>query len=172
MLTDVGAPASTEIFKFGQTVVFVEVAVVQLRPVIVTAYGFGFWMLKKTGPAGPPGYSDAPAPAGVTGVTTRLCATVAAPAPLPDPDADQTAYAIPAVSPSTTTALAVVIKNRLPLISYRLPRLNGVNPFRTDLADQLEPQACSRRGLHGVWIHLRSGSSVRAQLYDPATAGA
>jgi hypothetical protein len=64
-------------------------------------------MLKKAGPAGPPGYRDAPAPAGVTGVTTSDWATVAAPLPEPEPEADHVANATPVPSPRAAVDVAI-----------------------------------------------------------------
>jgi hypothetical protein len=42
-------------FALGHEDVFVELGTPQLRPVIVTGYGLGFWTVKYTQPAGPPG---------------------------------------------------------------------------------------------------------------------
>src|SRR5579863_4703006 len=73
-------------------------------------------MLKNTGPGGPPGYIEAPAPAGVTGVTTKDWATAPAPAPDPAPETDHTATAMPPPTPSAATTATRPTRAFLPLI--------------------------------------------------------
>src|SRR5581483_8364816 len=120
MLAVVGAFASRLMFALAQLVVFVETGVPQLRPVRVTAYGLGFATWKSAGPAGPPGYSVAPAPLGVNAVTVRLWAMVAAPAPWPVPLADHTARATPVIVPATATQRVAITSrlNRLDLTDF------------------------------------------------------
>lgn len=84
--------------------------------------------MTKTGPAGPPGYNEAPGPLGVTGVTTNPLTSVAAPAPEPDPDTVHSATATPTVIASVTAAPAALIHSRFFLMSNLL----GIRFVRSD----------------------------------------
>jgi hypothetical protein len=97
--------------ELAQELVSVEVGELQLTPVISTGYGFGLVISKYTGPAGPPGKIDAPAPAGVSGITVSDCATLAAPVPDPEPDTLQNANAVPVPIPTAAVATATPISN-------------------------------------------------------------
>jgi len=113
METVVGALASMEMLELAQDAVFVEVAAPHATEVIVTANELGFVISKYTALAGPPGYSDALTPVGVSGITVSDWAIVPAPDPVPEPVTDQVANAMP---PPTRTAATIDVTAMNPLL--------------------------------------------------------